>query len=164
VTRTRHNIAFTLVELIIVMALLAIVMALAAPTLSRSMRERNLADEMTRLLSATEYARNEAVSQGVPMVIWIDQASRQIGIEPKQGFDGEVSRNREYTWNEDIQVEAALKSTSGKTLDAMEFNPDGTLTETSAETVKMTDRFGVVMTLARTNDRWGYEIVKEEAR
>src|SRR5688572_16541824 len=104
--RARHPSAFTLVELIIVMALLAIVMAVAAPTLSRSMKERNLAGEMARLLSATEYARSEAVSQGVPMVIWIDPGSRRIGIEPKQGFDGEPSRNREYTWNEDINVEA----------------------------------------------------------
>ena len=162
--RPRHNLGFTLVELIIVMALLAVVMALAAPMLSRSMRERNLADEMTRLLSATEYARSEAVSQGVPMVVWLDQSSRRIGIEPKQGFDGEPSRNREYTWNEDIQVEATQKATSGKTLDVMEFGPDGAPTESSAETVKMSDRFGAVMTLSRTSDRWAYEIVKEEVR
>ena len=56
--RARQPSAFTLVELIIVMALLAVVVAVAAPTLGRSMRERNLADEMARLLSATEYARN----------------------------------------------------------------------------------------------------------
>jgi Tfp pilus assembly protein FimT len=146
------------------MALLAIVMAIAAPSLSRSMKERNLADEAARFLSATEYARSEAVSQGVPMVVWIDPGSRRIGIEPKPGFDGEPSRNREYEWNEDIQVATEQKATSNSTLDVAEFGPDGAPAEASAETVKMSDRFGAALTIARTSDRWSYEILKEEAR
>jgi len=164
VIQARRNIAFTLVELIIVMALLAIVMAIAAPSLARSMKERNVDDEAVRILAATEYARSEAVSQGVPMVVWIDPGGRRMGIEPKAGFDGEPSRSREFAWNEDISVEAEQKTANGKTMDIMEFGPDGAPTLTSTETVKLVDRFGYAVSLARTTDRWSYEVVKEAAR
>ena len=160
-TLARRSNAFTLVELIIVMALLAIVMALAAPSLARSMKERNLPDQAARLLAATEYARSEAASQGVPMVIWIDSEARVFGIEPKEGFDGEPSRSREFTWIEDIQIETEQKATADKKNDGIEFAPDGAPSDTSVETVKMSDRFGNVLTIARTSDRWGYEILRE---
>jgi type II secretion system protein H len=160
-TLARRSIAFTLVELIIVMALMAIVMAIAAPSLARSMKERNLPDEAARILAASEYARSEAASQGVPMVVWIDSAAHRLGIEPKEGFDGEPSRTREFTWNDDIQIETEQKASSGKQATVMEFTPDGSLADSSAESVKLTDRFGNTMSLVRTSDRWSYEIVKE---
>ncbi len=159
-TQARSSIAFTLVELIIVMALLAIVTAIAAPSLGRSMKERNLPDEVTRLLSATEYARSEAISQGVPMVVWVDLEGHRLGIEPKTGFEGEPSRNREYVWNADVHMETDQKATVGKTVNLMEFAPDGSLAETSVESVKVADRFGAAMTVVRTTDRWAYEIQK----
>src|ERR1051325_1837454 len=77
---------FTLVELILVMALLATLMALAAPSLSRSMRQRNLSQEATRFVALTESARDEAVSQGVPMVVWIDPVGGRFGMGPKTGY------------------------------------------------------------------------------
>jgi len=112
-TQARRSIAaFTLVELIIVMALLAIVTGIAAPMLGRSMKERNLPDEAKRFLSATEYARSEAVSQGVPMVVWLDLGARQVGIEPRAGFDGEPTRNRKYTLGPDVHMETDQQSTT----------------------------------------------------
>ena len=74
---------FTLIELIFVMALLTVVVGFAAPSLARSMRQRNLDGEATRLLAATEYARDEAVSQGVPMTVWINPDTQRFGVEPK---------------------------------------------------------------------------------
>ena len=57
------------------MALLCVILGVAAPSLSRSMRQRNLTQEAARLLAATEYARDEAISRGVPMAVWIDVAN-----------------------------------------------------------------------------------------
>src|SRR5438067_13878805 len=78
--------AFTLVELILVMAVLATIMALSTPSLSRSLRNRNIEQEAKRFIALTEYARGEAVSQGVPMTIWIDVEAGAFGVEPKAGF------------------------------------------------------------------------------
>jgi len=151
--------AFTLVELIIVMALLAIVTGIAAPMLGRSMKERNLPDEAKRFLAATEYARSEAVSQGVPMVVWLDLAARQVGIEPRPGFDGEPTRNRTYKLGPDVHMETDQRPTTvNGHINVVEFGPDGAPADTSAEFVKLADRFGYEMNVVRTSDRWSYEI------
>ena len=162
--RARSATGFTLVELIIVMTLLAIVAALAVPSLARSMRQRNLDEEATRLLALTEYARNEAVSQGVPMIVWIDAKSQRYGIEPKTGFDADETRAREYAMNADVQAEIDKAAGSGGVVEAMEFEADGALSTSSVEAVRLVDRFKSVITLARTTDGWSYELVKEESK
>jgi type II secretion system protein H len=152
---------FTLVELIIVMGLLAIVAALSAPLLSNSLRQRNLEDEATRLLAMTEYARDEAASQGIPMVISFDQRAQVIGVEPKTGYEGDERRIRQFKLGPDIQL-AVLDtlSKSRATGEVAEFTPEGVPTSNSAEVLELKDRYNGVVSVSRTADRWGYEIVK----
>ena len=159
--RVRSAQGFTLVELIIVMMLLAVVAALAVPSLSRSMRQRNLDEEATRLLALTEYGRDEAVSQGVPMVVWIDAKSQRYGVEPKAGFDADETRTRDYNMNPDVQVEIDKAAVSGGVVEAIEFAPDGALTSSSVNSVRLVDRFNSVINISRTTDGWSYELVKE---
>jgi type II secretion system protein H len=152
---------FTLVELIIVMGLLAIVAALSAPLLSNSLRQRNLEDEATRLLATTEYARDEATSQGIPMVLSFDQRAKVIAVKPKTGYEGDERRIREFRLGPDIQL--AVQDTVGKsraTGDVAEFTPEGIPASNSAEVLELKDRFNGAVSVARTADRWGYEIVK----
>jgi type II secretion system protein H len=157
----RAAFAFTLVELVVVMALLAIVLALSAPSLGRSMRERSLADEATRFLAATEYARDEAVSQGVPTIVWLDPNGRSFGVESKAGFEGNETRAKEFAVHPDITFNCdATRKTNGVIV-AMEFSPDGTPLPTNVEEVRVKDRLQNELALARTKDGWGYEIVKE---
>ena len=66
--RIRPQRAFTLLELILVMFLLAIVAGFVAPQMSSFIRGRNLNFEARRLLSLTHYAQQRAVSEGVPTV------------------------------------------------------------------------------------------------
>ena len=154
--------AFTLVELIIVMTLLAIVAALSLPSLSRSMRQRNLDEEATRLLALTEYGRDEAVSQGVPMIVWIDAKAQRYGLKPKAGFDADETRAREYAMNPDVNAEIDKAAASGGVVEAMEFGADGALASSSVEAVRLVDRFKSVINVSRTADGWSYELVKEE--
>jgi type II secretion system protein H len=153
--------AFTLVELIVVMALLAIVLALSAPSLGRSMRERSLADEAARFLAATEYARNEAVSQGLPMIVWLDPQGRSFGVEPRAGFEGDDSRAKDFTAHPDVTFASEAARRVGGVIVAAEFSPEGTLLATSVGEVRVQDRFQNQLTLAQTEDGWGYEIVQE---
>ncbi|HEV7867610.1 MAG TPA: GspH/FimT family pseudopilin [Chthoniobacteraceae bacterium] len=155
--------AFTLVELILVMALLAVIFAFSAPALGRSMRDRHLKDEAVRLVALTEYARNEAVSQGVPMVVWADPEARRFGVEPKAGFAGAEARRREYALSSNLRVEIATAATisGSRVIEAIEFTPDGTPSLTSAESVRLIDLHESVVTVAQTTDGWGYEVLKE---
>ena len=159
----KHNTptAFTLVELILVMALLATIMALAAPSLSRSMHQRHVADEAARFLAATEYARDEAVSQGVPMTLWIEPATGRFGVEPKTGFFGADERSREFEINPDIHFETSKAVATRGLVQAVEFAPDGAPDSASLAEIRLVDRFNSSMTIARTKDGWAYEILPE---
>ena len=151
---------FTLVELVIVMGLLATLTALAVPSLSRSLRQRYLNEEAARFLAATEYARDEAVSQGVPMTIWIEPETRHFGVEAKTGYDSAETRTREFTLNPDIQVEVTNAVAKAGVIQAIEFSAEGLPTLASVESVRFTDRFDSELTVSRMSDGWGYEIVK----
>jgi type II secretion system protein H len=153
---------FTLVELILVMALLAVIAAFSAPSLAGSLRRRNLDGEASRLLALSEYARNEAVSQGVPMTVWVDPAGQRIGVDPKAGFEGDEARSRVFDLNADIHFEIDRTATQNGVIEVMEFAPDGAPASSSIDTVRLLDRFQSQITVARTSDRWGYEIVKEK--
>ncbi|MES2570243.1 MAG: prepilin-type N-terminal cleavage/methylation domain-containing protein, partial [Verrucomicrobiota bacterium] len=153
--------AFTLVELIIVMALLATVMALSAPSLSRSLRQRNLDHEAVRFVALTEYARNEAVSQGVPMFVWINPETSGFGTGPKTGYRGVEGREREYTINPDLHFEMDQAQVVQGLAHIIEFAPDGSPGTLSTENVRIIDRFNSNITVALTSDRWCYEILKE---
>jgi type II secretion system protein H len=162
---TRLPPGFTLVELVIVMALLAVCAALTVPTLARSVRARYLKDEAARFLAATEYGRNEAVSQGVPMVVWIDPSTQHFGVEPKAGYQSAAGRERDFALGSDLSFEidqaATRGSGSGSQVDAVEFSPDGAPTLTSIETVRLVDRSKEGITIVKSADGWAYEIVKE---
>jgi type II secretion system protein H len=154
--------AFTLVELIVVMALLATVLAMVAPTLGRSMRQRSLDDEAARFQAATEYARNEAVSQGVPMIVWLDPEGISFGVEARQGFDADEARAREFELKDDIHVESDEKKKTNNVIVVAEFAPDGSPEATNVEEVRFLWRDEPPVLVAKTSDGWSYEIVKEE--
>jgi type II secretion system protein H len=153
---------FTLVELILVMALLAVIAAFSAPSLARSLRQRNLDGEAARLLALTEYGRDEAVSQGVPMTVWVDPKGQRMGVEAKTGYEGDDSRTREFALNTDIHFELDRVATQNGVVEVMEFAPDGSPSSSSIDAVRLVDRFQSLVTVARTGDGWSYEIVKEQ--
>ena len=153
---------FTLVELILVMALLATVMAFVAPVLSRSLRGRDLEQEAARFIALTEYARDEAVSQGVPMVVWLAPDAGRLGLAAKSGYTGSVSRDREFEVNPNVRFEVASARAGGDVLELAEFAPDGAPATTNAALLRVVDRYDAVLTVAQTSDGWGYEITQEQ--
>lgn len=159
---TPRSAGFTLVELIIVMMLLATVTALSLPALSRSMRQRYLSGEAARFLALTEFARDEAVSQGVPTVVWIDPAAGRYGVGPKPGFMGDEQRAREFEITPDVEFEADAVPTKNGIAQVVEFAADGTADDSSIESLRIVDRFASALTIARTANRDGYEILKEQ--
>lgn len=144
------------------MALLAVIAAFSAPSLARSLRQRNLDGEAARLLALTEYGRDEAISQGVPMTVWVDPKGQRMGVEPKTGYDGDDARSREFELNADIHFELDRTATQGGVVAAMEFSPDGTPSPSSIDAVRLVDRFQSQITVSRTSDGYSYEIVKEK--
>lgn len=156
--------AFTLIELVLVMVLIAVMAALSVPALARSMRSRGVSSEGARLLALTEYARDEARSQGVPMTVWIDAPGGRYGVEPKDGYTASADRNRTFTMAPEIQFAPLDAPASGGNVHAAEFEPDGTMDSASLDRIRLTDKSGNAVELTRTADRWGYEIPTAPAK
>lgn len=140
------------------MALLVTFLALSAPSLSRSLRQRRISDEATRLLALTEYARTEAISQGVPMVVWVNAKTQQYGAEPAAGFTGEENRTRTFTTNSEVDFDIPNAVAKQGVIALVEFAPDGAPELSAVEAISLSDKFDALAVIARTQDGWGFEI------
>ena len=143
------------------MALLVVLLSLVAPALSRSTRARRLEHEATRLLAMTEYARDEAISQGVPMSLWIQPEAKRFGVEAKPGYPADKSREREFILDTDVRFDLDdTAKAEGGIVYAAEFDPDGTPADLSLDSIRLMDRSDSSVALQRADNDWGYEIVK----
>ena len=159
----RASQAFTLVELILVMALLTTLLALSAPTILRSFKGRDLDQDATLLFAVTEYARSEAVSQGVPMSVWIDPGTGSFGVHASDGYAGDARREKTCALSTGVRFDAVEAETdqSGRPVLAT-FEPEGTLDpESSIAALRLLKGDAAAISLEQTGDGWGYEIVKE---
>jgi len=147
---TRNKAAFTLIELILVMALLATLLAVAAPTL-HSLKGPALEQEASRLLAAAEYARTEAISQGIPMVLWIEPEAGRFGVRPKDGYTGNPAREAAWTLPEEIRFDLFAN------VNAV-FEPRGTPDPETLQPIVLVHRSEDRITFEKSGDGWGYEI------
>ena len=139
--------AFTLIELILVVVLLATLVAVVAPSLFGSSRGRELGNQATAVLAATEYARSEAISQGVPMTFWAN--------EDRFGVRGGEVPAREKTWT--LPRDVRLKELPDDP-DMAVFQPDGTLDLESVDELKLVHSDGSAVVVVKNGN--GYRIEK----
>src|ERR1019366_516330 len=97
--------AFTLIELILVMAILVMMVSFTAPTLSHFFRGRTLNSEARRLLALTRSGQSRAVSEGLPMDLWVDAAEGAFGLEAEPSFDTSDSKAVEFTVDGGLKIE-----------------------------------------------------------
>jgi prepilin-type N-terminal cleavage/methylation domain-containing protein len=115
-SRTHHSrCAFTLIELILVMTILLVVLSLSAPTLKNFFRGRTLDVEARRLLALTHYGQNRAVSEGVPMVLWIDPDQGRYGLEMQSGFSTEENDRDDKSVELKLDSKLKIEVTAGQT-------------------------------------------------
>ena len=163
--------AFTLIELILVMALLVIVIAVAAPSLSRFMRGRTLDSEARRFVSLTRYGQSRAVSEGVPVVLWINTRQGSYGLRQEAGFTEQDAKAVDFLLGKDLRVEVAgLPAQHGPLAQAratrqtdpnspmLRFPPDGFIDETSPQSVVLRDQRGESIWITQSRNRLNYEI------
>jgi prepilin-type N-terminal cleavage/methylation domain-containing protein len=151
--------AFTLVELLLVMAILLVVMGVVAPSLSRSLRARKVSDEASRFLALTEFARDSAVSEGMPMMIWVNGSSQHYGLDPMNDYL-QSKVHREYALTSDVQFDPASAPAVGANTSVIQYMPNGTPAVTSVAGVKLVDHFGGTVVISLRSDGSRYEIQK----
>jgi type II secretion system protein H len=154
--------AFTLVELILVLALLVVITSLVAPAMSNFIRGRALDSEARRLCALMHAGQSRAVSEGMPMMLWVDEKKGAYGIEAETPPRGGDPKAENLPLDENVQISVLnLGTTAGTTfhnLPAIRFQADGTIDENSPQTVRLADAKGHALWLIETRNRMGYEI------
>ena len=161
----RHR-AFSLLELVVVLALLTSAMALLAPRLSGFFRGRHLDDEARRLWALTRYAQELAITRALPVAVWVDSEERTYGLEAEPGYGYTVSALR-YDLGPDVEVsaETSAETTPGEHQVRLVWWPDGTLAEGSATTWQLRHRRlpGIVWELQRDAQLSTFTLVRENS-
>ena len=158
--------AFTLIELILVLALLTIAISLIAPSLSSFFRGRALDSEARQLLSLAHAGQSHAISSGFPMLLWLDSPGHAYGLQEetssrKGNAQAADPKAEEFTFEDLLQIEAVNASpmpVNGRSLPAIRFLPDGTIDESSASTLRLASHTGETLWLMEATNRLSYEI------
>ena len=116
---------FTLIELILVMALLVAVAGMLAPSLGGFFRGRALDAEARRFITLARYARGAAAADGVPMLLWIDPANRTYGVVEEFSLTGAEPRRLTYELAPRLLLEVDLAASAGGVAAANPANPAG---------------------------------------
>ena len=167
---TPHRRAFTLIELVLVMALLLIVLAVAFPSLRHFFRGRNLDSEARRFLALTHYAQSRAVSEGVPMVLWIDAKQQTYGLQAQTGYldvddkavEFKLDETLEFKVSTPLVVQSSMQrsqtaSVAGN-LPAIRYSPDGFIDQASPNEVIIRQGDEDAVVFAPNANHLNYEI------
>lgn len=115
----RPQSGFTLVEIIITIAIMSIAIGLAAPPLQEFIRSNRLTSTANKLVSAIIYARNESISRRENVVIAPAGNGWRVTVDPAVGADVELARY-ELDNGLRIEIDGDLSVEDGVT-----FTPDG---------------------------------------
>jgi prepilin-type N-terminal cleavage/methylation domain-containing protein len=169
---TRSRAAFTLIELIFVLALLAISAALIVSNMGGFFRGRALNYEARRMLSLTHYGQSLAVSEGVPTVLWVNTKDSTYGVSVLASFTDPdmASRPVSYTVEPSLSLETPIADVTDTSeqddeklglpedLVAIRFNPDGFVDESSVHKITIRQGTEAALDLVATDNQIGYEI------
>jgi prepilin-type N-terminal cleavage/methylation domain-containing protein len=174
---------FTLIELILVMALLTVVISLTAPRLSRFFHGRTLDSEARRLLALTRSGQSRAVSEGLPMDLWVNAAEGTFGLEAEPSYETSDPKAVDFTLDNGLQLEVVNRTVVAPAntvtmnrsqqastasaprvnlvhanLPTIRFLPDGSVGESSPQMLHLTSSDSGSLWLAQSRDGVNYEI------
>ena len=176
---------FTLIELILVMALLTVAVAFTAPALARFFGGRTLDSEARRLLALTRHGQGRAASEGLTVDLWLDAERGKFGLEVERSFDTRDPRKEQFELDSMLRLEVSTQnlvissnrvSQTGLTAQAavlkrapvhaelptIRFLPDGTIGEDSPQALCLKDHEGAVIWIGLSKNRMNYEIRSKE--
>ena len=161
-----------MIELIFVLVLLSISALFVAASMGSFFRGRALNFEARRMLSLTHYAQSRAVSEGVPVVLWVDPANSTYGLTVQSSFNDAEGDDHAISYAVDPSLKLAAPQVATdavseqdderlgipEALSFIRFTPDGFFDDSSVNkiTIRLSNEAG--LELVPTLNRLGYEI------
>jgi prepilin-type N-terminal cleavage/methylation domain-containing protein len=168
--RPRHDHAFTLIELILVMTLLVVIVSLVMPSLEKFFGGRTLDSEVRRFVALTHYGQSRAVSEGVPMLLWVNPKAGTYGLEQEPGYNDSDPKAVDYVVGTGVSLNVpanGIKPTNatkaGKSI-GIHFSPDGNIiTATSVGGVIFQEGRTAPVLIAPSHNGLSYEAQTQSA-
>jgi len=168
--RFRARRAFTLIEMIFVLVILAVGAALVAPHMGAFFRGRVLTSEAKRLMSLVHLGQSRAVAEGVPVLLWVDPRTSTYGLRVQSSYGDTDGHAATFATDSTVTLDvpppdAALVSeqddeklgiTDG--LIFIRFLPDGFYDEMSVRKIVLRQGTGDALEIGQTTNRLTYEI------
>ncbi len=123
--RPRHS-AFTLLELILVMVIVCIVLAMAAPALNNWNRASHQRDAADQILALTRYARTQAIADATAYRFNLDTQTNQYWLTRLNGQQFVALGNsfgQKFTAPDNSHLD--LMSAQGQAIDHVDFFSTG---------------------------------------
>jgi type II secretion system protein H len=169
--------AFTLIELILVMTIMVMVISLVFPSLKGFFRGRNLDNEARRFLSLTRFAQSRAISEGLPVELWMNPRAGTYGVQALSGYT--ETRTSPMDFNVDSSIQLAFSAPSSVMVRSnywsqaqgvsgavakIRFQPDGFISDTSPQNIYFRQAGNSQVWLTETPSHLRYEIQSGQPR
>lgn len=156
---------FTLIELIVVMAMLTVMMAITTPRLARFFSGQSNEEEIRRFLALLEFAKQEAISSAVPIDMYIDTNTGKYGITATAGYVLDEKKKLEFQLGDSLRFELFQQERMRFEDDVVHivYLPDGFLDDASVKALRFVPEAGGERKriLAQMNVGIGYKLVTE---
>jgi prepilin-type N-terminal cleavage/methylation domain-containing protein len=166
---------FTLLELVLVLVLVGVVMAIAAPSLREFISGRKSADAAAQVLALSRYAGTQAAATGLPYRFNLDCAIQKYWLSVRKGAEFKPLGNdfgRQFSlpdgttacWlpQQAAQAAQAVQASAQPTAphDYIDFYPDGRI---EAPTLKLSDALGQVFELGCRSETEPLALLQEKS-
>jgi Tfp pilus assembly protein FimT len=137
---------------------MVIVISVAAPTFKEFLKGRNLENEARQFLSVTRYGASRAVSEGLPVDLWINVKQNKYGMTAAGGYTETRTNAAALTFTLDENVQMQVSQPPGMlttvsnwwtpstvrrgAMPVLRFQPDGFISDTSPKVVKFEEGQG----------------------
>jgi Tfp pilus assembly protein FimT len=167
--------AFTLVELILVMALLIIAVSMVTAKMSAFFGARGVDSETRRFLALVHYGQSRAVSEAIPMMLWIDVNAQKYGLQQEPGYSDVDKHAQEFVVDPDLRIDSmngiqapattpsgiAAVARAARSLPAIHFAPDGAISQPSIAAVTIRKGSDQPVYIVQTANKLSYEIADQ---
>jgi len=157
--------------MILVMTVMVIVLSLVMPSLKGFFHGRNLDNEALRFLALTRYGQSRAISEGVPVELWINPRAGSYGLEALSGYTQTQTKPMSFNLDSTVQIAFSAPSsvlahsnywaqTKGQigAVTKIRFQPDGFVSDASPQNIYLRQGKEGQIWIAEAPSRMQYDI------
>jgi type II secretion system protein H len=154
---------FTLIELILVLAILAMVAAIAVPRLTGFSEGREYVAEWNRFTSFLRFARSQAIARAEPVEIQFDERPTRYRIKDQKTHDANRGAPTEHVLVKKLAFEFPELDDASHREDgsvSIRFMPDGSVDSQSPRQLRLIEKDGHFKRELEADPVWGYTVPK----